>query len=89
MPETKNLVARPDGTVAAKRRRSLGEVANDLTVSGSAHRDVEIVDVDPDLAVDLARDGVENAVGGVQQPDLGPGGGSGAACDYANMGANA
>ena len=54
-----------DFDVLDEQMRSLGEAADDLSASRSSRSDVEIADVDIDLSVDLARDGVDNNVDGV------------------------
>ena len=50
---------------------------------------VEIVDIDVDLEVDLAGEGLESVVDCVEQPDLGPSGGGRASRDDADVGADA
>ena len=65
------------------------EGADDLSVSGSAGGDVEVVNVNPNLAIDLTWDGRQHAVDGEYASDVGPSGGGGAACDDASAGVNA
>ena len=45
-----------------------------------------VVDIDADLEVDLARESLEDAVDGMQLPDLGPSSGGSATSDDADVG---
>ena len=75
--------------VVNKEVRGAGEALRYLAASGCASGDVEVVDVDFDLAVELARQGGDDLVDGVQEADLGPGRGAGAPCDDAGARENA
>ena len=46
--------------------RNMRQAAYDLSTGGSAGRNVEVADIDADLAVDLAWESLEDTVDGVQ-----------------------
>ena len=54
-----------------------------------ARGDVDVMDIDADLEVDLARESLEDAVDGMQLPDLGPSSGGSATSDDADVAADA
>ena len=69
--------------------RSAREGADDLAVRGRPGGDINVVNEDPDPAVDRAGNGGDDAVDGGDNTDLGPGGGCSAARDDASAGVNA
>ena len=62
-----------------KAVRGVREGADDLSVSGSAGGYVEVVNVYPNMAIDLTWDGRQHAVDGEYDSDVGPSGGGGTA----------
>ena len=55
-----------------KAVRGVRKGADDLSVSGSVGGDVEVANLDPNLAIDLAWDGRQHAADGEYHPDVGP-----------------